>query len=185
MGAIVEAAPVKPICGVLAAGAAWLARARDALRREFGPPDLESEVFPFDFTSYYEAEMGPALLRAFVSFPVLVAPAELAAIKRRTNELEAELAAGRDAAADPPRPVNLDPGYLTLTKLVLASTKDSSHRVCLGSGIYAEITLLLGKTGTTPLPWTYPDYGSGRYDPFLLAARGLYAATPSRAGRGA
>jgi hypothetical protein len=176
MGAIAGTAPVKLVCGVLAAGEPWLARARDALRRALGESDLESEVLPFDFTPYYEEEMGTGLLRAFLAFPTLVDPSALAAIKRLTNDLEAELAASRDPARDPRRPVNLDPGYLTMTKLVLASTKDSPHRVCLGAGIYAEITLFLRRTATTPLPWTYPDFRSGRYDPFLLRARALYSA---------
>jgi len=158
MGDPLPAAPATLVCGLLAAGEAALAAARETLSHAFGPRALESPVLPFSFTRYYEPEMGPGLLRQFVAFETPVDPGRLAAIKLRTNALERELA-GR-LAASVPRPVNLDPGVLDDARLVLATTKDFAHRVCLGNGIYAEVTLRWQGGAFAPMEWTYPDYRS-------------------------
>ena len=98
-----------------------------------------SDAFDFTETDYYTATMGTGLKKQFVAFERLIDPAALADIKRQTNAWEAEYAAlGRHAE---PRPLNLDPGYITPAKLVLASTKDHAHRLYLRDGIYAEVTL--------------------------------------------
>ncbi len=163
----------KMICGMISAEESWFARARERLVEEFGPVDRIGDVMPFDFTGYYDAETGTPLFRMFLSFTDLIAPDSLPEIKRWTNDLEDEFASLPDAAV--PRPVNIDPGYITPSKLVLASMKDFSHRICLDGGVFAEITLLYNK-GWRTLPWTFPDYGSGRYEPFLTEAReGLLA----------
>ena len=161
--------PVKLICGIIAAGEAWLPVVTAKLVEAFGVIDLTSERVPFDGTDYYEAEMGPDLVRQFVSFASLVDPAELPAIKRKTNVMELDLAA--DSAPPVCRPVNLDPGYVTAAKLVLATAKDFAHRIYICDGIYAEVTLRFGKDGCRFSDWTYPDLRSGVYTPFLLAVR--------------
>ncbi len=104
-----------------------------------------------------------------MAFEQPIGPGRLAAIKRATNAVEAEFAAGRGGG--PPRPVNLDPGYVTESKLVLASAKDFAHRIYLGEGIYAEVTLTYARGRWQAGPHTFPDYASGRYDAFLTAAR--------------
>ncbi len=114
--------------------------------------------------------MGSPLYRRWVAFERLAAPDALAEAKLTTNAIEADLAAERAAGA--PRPINLDPGYLDLARLVLASMKDHAHRIYLGRGVYAEITLLYQSRRWQKLPWTFPDFASGRYDAFLTAARG-------------
>ncbi len=88
MGEIKISDPVKLICGLLAADPVWLSRAREALAGRFGPIDLESEIIPFDFTSYYEKELGPEILRRYVSFGELISPEDLSAIKLTTNRME-------------------------------------------------------------------------------------------------
>lgn len=163
-----EPNPVKLIAGLLAQRAEMLDVACGLLREEFGPVDIVSPDWPFTFTHYYDAQMGTGLLRRFVAFETLIDPGALRAIKRRTNELELQLARQFTSA---PRPVNLDPGYIAPSKLVLASAKDFSHRIYLGEGIYAEITLQYRDQGWQKLPWTFPDYGSGLYDEFLSAVR--------------
>jgi len=141
--------------------------ATDRLCERLGPTDVVSDIFPFDFTHYYDREMGSPLYRQFVSFERRIAPDDLAEIKLLTNEMESQLLAD---ASGPPRPVNLDPGYITPAKLVLASMKDFSHRVYLSRGVYAEVTLLHRHGRWHALEWTFPDYASPRYHPFLTAA---------------
>ena len=172
MGEAVQPGPVNLICAVLAGRREWLERARDRLEKALGPVDLESEVWPFDFTDYYEQQMGAGLLRVIYSFRELIAPDNLIAIKHMTNRLEKELA--RELRDAPPRPVNLDPGYVTLGKLVLGTTKDYAHRVCLGGGIYAESTLRWRDGRFEPWEWTYPDYRTEHCRDFLARVRAFY-----------
>jgi hypothetical protein len=137
--------------------------------REFGPAVAISDAFDFTETDYYAAEMGAGLKKQFWAFEKLIDPGRLAAIKLATNFWEAEYAG---AALHPePRPLNLDPGYLTLAKLVLASTKDHAHRIYLADGIYAEVTLSYRHGGWQPLDWTYPDYRRAEFHEFFTRCR--------------
>jgi hypothetical protein len=169
MGEAKSPEPVALVCGILAFDERWLALGRETLEGALGAIDGASPVWPFDFTRYYAEETGEHILRQFVSFGVLIDPGALAGIKLRTNELERELASRGDAPV--PRPVNLDPGYVSESKLVLATTKDYSHRVCLGRGIYAEATLRWHAGGFEPWPWTYADYRSEGYLAFFAEVR--------------
>lgn len=157
---------------MLAGRPEWLEAAERLLADAFSPIDLASGLIPFDFTAYYEQEMGPGLLRKFVTHERLISPGDLAGIKLRTNQLEAELA--RELAPSVPRPVNLDPGYLDGSKVVLATTKDYVHRIYLGQGIYAEVTLIYKKGSFVPTPWTYRDYATPPYLAFFAQARARY-----------
>jgi hypothetical protein len=120
---------------------------------ELGPIARRSFVMPFTHTSYYNDEMGGPLVRQWVAFCELVDPDELADLKLWTNDLEEKNLNTRDR-----RMVNIDPGIVTLSSLVLASTKNYSHRIYLGRGIYAEVTLIYKNNSYQPLEWTYPDY---------------------------
>jgi len=170
MGQIRHPEPVKLVCGVLAADAGLLTGVREALGTALGPIDLTSEVWPFTATDYYAAQTGPAIVRQFLSVAEAIDPGELARVKRRTNELETELAAAGPGSGWP-RPVNLDPGYVAADKLVLATTKNYAHRVYLRDGIYAEVTLRWLKGRWAPWPWTYPDYADPRYHAFFTEVR--------------
>jgi len=172
MGEACEPLPVNLVCAVLAAREAWLEAAGLMLEERLGPVDLAGEVWPFDFTDYYAAEMGHPLLRRMFSFRNLVGPADLAEVKRATNGMEAEVA--RSLPEAPVRPVNLDPGYVDGARLVLATTKDCGHRIYIGSGIYAEVTLRWHKGSFVPCDWTYPDYRTERYRRFFGRVRALY-----------
>ena len=163
-----EPAPVKLICGMISAKKDLFDEAAAAMGEAFSPVDVESEEADFDLPDYYYDQMGRGLYRKFVSFAGLVDPGSLVAIKLRTNEIEADFARRYNYV---PRPINLDPGYLSPAKLVLATMKDFSHRIYLGQGIYAEVTLLYRGKRWEALEWTFPDYASGRYDAFLTAAR--------------
>jgi hypothetical protein len=169
MGAIRPHRPVLLLLAALSRHDEALLWARQQAEPSWGPVALASPAFPFTQTGYYEPTMGTDLRRAFFAFERLVDPGELAAIKRRTNQWESLY---RDAAAWPEqRPLNLDPGYLTEAKLVLASTKDRDHRLYLDQGIYAEGTLYFQRGAWRIRPWTYPDYRQDGYHQFFAECR--------------
>ncbi len=135
------------------------------LEKRFGSIDLKSKIIPFDFTDYYSEEMGENLKRYWLDFERLISPEMITEIKLKTNKLEKKFSRGTG------RTVNIDPGYLAPSKLVLPSTKDFSHRIYLNEGIYAEITLQFAKNKFQFLPWTYPDYKSGTFMDFIMGVR--------------
>jgi hypothetical protein len=161
--------PVKLIIGILAADAECLQRAVETVTKEFGATDLASDVWPFDKTDYYKEQTGERILRQFVSIEMLIDPGELAAIKHATNRLEQELA--RQLKREVSRPVNLDPGLIEPSKLVLATTKNYSHRIYIGNEMYAEVTLIYDKGAWSAMPYTYPDYRQQFYIDFFEKIR--------------
>jgi hypothetical protein len=164
-----EPKPVKLIVGILAADERCLTAAREGLSATLGAIDLASDIWPFDQTDYYTSQIGPHILRQFVSLEHLIGPGSLAAVKHRTNALEQQLAAA--LALPLPRPVNLDPGLIEPSKLVLATTKNYSHRIYIGDKMYAEVTLIFDKGNWRPLPYTYPDYHRPEYFDFFTRVR--------------
>lgn len=167
MGIPREPAPAKLVMAMLAPQEEWFDRAEGALQKRFGPIDYRSDTLPFGYTTYYAPEFGGGLLRRFAAFERLIDQGQLAAIKTWTNGLEQEWAEAGN------RRINLDPGYMTLAKFVLATTKDHSHRVYLGQGIYGEVTLSYRDRDWRPWPWTYPDYRSEAYRRILHEIRAL------------
>jgi len=145
---------------------AW-AHARAAAA--WGPIARESQAFSFNATDYYQPSMGPGLNKVFWSFANLIDPGTLAGLKLLTNEWEEEYATIRRYPE--PRPLNLDPGYLTLGKFVLASTKDFAHRIYLGQGIFAEVTLYFRQHRWQHHEWTFADYRRADYQAFFSACR--------------
>jgi hypothetical protein len=145
---------------------------RAELERVFGPVALASPLFEFNQTKYYELTMGPELRKRFLVFDRLVDAHCLADVKRLTNDLEAQLAGMKRFPEV--RPLNLDPGILTLGKLLLATTKDQAHRIYLRDGIYAEVTLRFQDGNFVPWPWTYADYREPALLAFLKEARDWY-----------
>jgi len=144
------------ISGFIASGEDHLAGAKTRAGDIWGPISRESPVIPFDFTKYYEPEMGPRLLRQFVAFRRLIEQEALPDFKVQARTLEAEL--GDSSSGRLRRRANIDPGYLTLERLVLATTKNYSHRIYLRDGIFAELALAFCSDTFRPLEWTYPDY---------------------------
>lgn len=136
----------------------------------FGPPDVVSPWLPFDFTRYYAAEFGSPLYRRMLAFKELIAQERLATIKASTNTMEARFSlAGR-------RRVNIDPGYLLRERFVLASAKNFAHRIYIGGGIYADLTLVYRKGVFQPLAWTYVDYMQDDMLAYLKRVRRKYVA---------
>ena len=143
--------------------------ARTRATEAWGPLALESPAFEFAETDYYEATMGPGLRKTFFTFTRPLDPADVAEIKLQTNAWEEEYA--RTAGHAEPRPLNLDPGYLTLGKLVLASTKDFAHRIYLQRGIYAEVTLIYRHHRWQHHEFTFADYRRADYQQFFSQCR--------------
>ena len=170
MGQIRSYPPVKLIVGIITAVPDLLPGVHQRLSEQFGQVDFASDLLPFDYTNYYEAEMGKDLKRQFVSFEKLISAEELASAKCFSNTVECEFAEGDTAS----RPVNLDPGYISAAKLVLASTKDHAHRIYLQDGIYAEITLKFYRKSFQPWEWTYPDYRTPNYIDIFNHIRHIY-----------
>ena len=168
MGQASQPQPVKLVLPMLAGEPALFNTACERLVFTLGRIDYTSAILPFGHTTYYEKEFGPGLQRQFVAFERLVDPGRLAEIKLLTNSLERGLAlAGR-------RTINLDPGYLSLAKFILATTKDQSHRIYIGQGIYAEITLSYQHGEWRGCPWTYPDYQTSAYLLVISELRTIY-----------
>ncbi|MFZ5800008.1 MAG: DUF4416 family protein [Candidatus Omnitrophota bacterium] len=160
--------PVKLIMGLISQNPNEFLQIEAALCRHYGEIDFRSRILPFDFTDYYAKEMGKHLKRRFIGFKRLTSPEKLARVKLTTNQIESRRsAAGR-------RRINIDPGYLTSAKLVLATTKDFSHRIYLKKGIFAEITLGFSRQSFRAFAWTYPDFRSKEYIAIFNQLRNIY-----------
>ena len=146
-------------------------RVRELITRQYGSlhPRGESPVYPFPDTETYRPSMGPDLLRRFFVMDRLWPQDGLAAVKRRAVEMEDEIrSAGRYPVA---RPVNIDPGIINDCRIILATTKDYSHRIYRGEGIWEEITLIFQHGEYRALPWTYRDFRSPAYHEFFTNFR--------------
>lgn len=157
MGKICKHESVKLIIGLIGKESLF-DKVKIKLSRKFGKIDFESKILDFTYTDYYNREMGTDLKRQFLSFNLLIAPDIIPDIKNYTNDLERKF-----LSSDKKRLVNIDPGYLSLSKLVLATTKDHQHRIYLGKGIFAEVTLRYRNKTFCSWDWTYPDYCTKEY----------------------
>jgi len=164
-----EPNPVKLFVGILAANRDALDAAVDAIEDNFGEADFLSDVWPFTQTDYYNDQTGDNIIRQFVSLEKLIDPGRLAEIKNTTNKLEQKLAEKLNAPV--PRPVNLDPGIIEHSKLILATTKNYSHRIYIGQKMYAEVTLIYHKGNWRFFDYTYEDYRKQCYLDFFSKLR--------------
>jgi len=169
VGLVQHPKPVLLICAAFSRhpdALQWgLARAEN----HWGPVHAVSDPFPLTETNYYDQEMGPDQAKQFWAFQSLRSPEELPDWKLTTNQWEIDYAKTETHAEQ--RPLNLDPGYLTEAKLLLATTKDRDHRIYLRDGIYAEVTLHFRQKQWTGRPWTYPDYLREEYHAFFDLCR--------------
>lgn len=169
MGKITKHAPAKLITAFIFKEEGIFNKTKAVLEKHFGKIDFESQTLAFTHTDYYEKEFGKNLRRKFISFKGLILPQNLPKIKIYTNKLEKRLS--RMGL----RLINIDPGYLDLSKLVLASTKDYKHRIYLDKGIYAEVTLFYQNKSFRAWDWTYPDYKTQAHITILNQIRQIYA----------
>jgi len=142
--------------------------ARKILEEKFGSIFLESPEKLWNYSDYYRPELGSPIMRRFMFFENLISEGEIAQIKIQTNQIEEEL------SKDGKRTINLDPGYIGLAKLVLATTKDYSHRIYLRDGIYGEVTLIFKDNSFRPHIKTYRDYAEDEYIKLFNLARAIY-----------
>ncbi len=159
---------VKLVISIFSANWTDIGAAVGTLTDRFGEPDFVSAGMPFAETDYYEGEMGKLLVRRMVSFGRLVRPEDLPEIKCLTNRIEEQYTQDRQ------RRVNIDPGYISPSHLILATGKGYSHRPYLRDGIYADLTLIFSDGTFRPLPWTYPDYAGSQMIGFLNRVREKY-----------
>jgi hypothetical protein len=168
MGKVREVKPAKLIVGLLFCRLDLLTLILERIKDKWGSIDFISPTFPFEHTDYYHREMGEKLWRCFVSFERLIPMESLPQIKIQSNYLEEEFSPQGN------RQINIDPGYLDASKMILATTKDFFHRAYLGQGIYAHLNLYFQKVTFHPLPWTYPDYMTAEALQFFSQVRTRY-----------
>lgn len=163
---------MKLFVGMLSHDESPLNQIEETLQRIFGRVDMASPVWQWEHTKYYSKEMGPGLKRKFIFFQKLINPEAISGIKQETIELEKQFLNEKGG-----RRINLDPGYIDAAKVVLVSTKDFSHRIYLGKGIYGEVTLIYSGNNYQILPYTYPDFRTEEYFEIFRKAREIYKKT--------
>lgn len=160
--------PAQLIVSILSAQADLLESVDRLLIERIGPIEQYIGPLAFDFTSYYDKELGSGIRRWIRVFADLIDRAELAHIKCLTNEMEqAYTVSGK-------RKLNLDPGIVTLGNFILATGKNNAHRIYLKSGIFADLTLIFRSGSYRPLEWTYPDYADSQLIDLLNRIRQGY-----------
>ena len=169
MGQIHESQTVMPVCAVTTRYEEAFEWAKRKFAAQGFATALQSEVFEFNLTDYYQSEMGTGLKKMILGFQPARDPSEAPNWKLQSNDWEVDFCQAHDYPES--RPVNLDPGYLTLAKFVLLTTKDRDHRLYLRDGIYAEVTMSFSRGSWQPQRWTYPDYQLPEATRFLLEAR--------------
>ncbi|MGC8976779.1 MAG: DUF4416 family protein [Candidatus Ratteibacteria bacterium] len=168
MGEIKEIHPVKIFCGLIYKDEEIFEKVKIKLKEKWGEIDIEVGPFKFDFTDYYREEMGIDLKRRFISFENLYLPEDVYEWKIFTNGIEKRFSENKK------RRINIDPGYIDSSKVILLSTKDYYHRIYIGKGIFAELTLYYSKGKYNILQWTYPDYRTENYISFFIKIREKY-----------
>jgi hypothetical protein len=138
------------------------------LKGKLGEIDLKSKIFDFVYTDYYQKEMGDQLKKVYISFEPLFYSEKMPEIKIYTNLLEKQFSVGNK------RKVNLDPGYIEKAKLILVTTKNYSHRIYLGSGIFGDLQYRMMSGSFQWTDWTYPDYKEDEVVHFFKRVRDRY-----------
>ncbi|EMB18331.1 DUF4416 family protein [Rhodopirellula europaea] len=148
--------PVVRFCAVISRHQEARQWAKQRLAERWGELGEKGESSPFEAGGFYQPEMGDGLTKELIGIAQFADPAGLADWKNVTNEWESEYASLSDHPE--PRPLNLDPGYVSQAKLVLATIKDRDHRIYLRDGIFAEVTLNYVGGRWIHHRWSYPDY---------------------------
>jgi len=160
--------PAKLVTGVFLKDRGLIETLINELAERLGPIDIISQWFTFDYTSYYESEMGAPLFRRMLAYKNLIEQMDLVRIKNITNDIELKYSKNGKRSA------NIDPGYMLCERFVLATGKNYTHRIYIGDGIYADLTLIYQKSGFKKLPWTYPDYYDEKMFSYLKNVREKY-----------
>ncbi|MCS7171537.1 MAG: DUF4416 family protein [Aquificaceae bacterium] len=141
---------------------------KDALEKFLKELSVERISEPFYFQGlqrYYGSEMGEGLLKVFLSLKGFMKREELKHFKLWSMEREVTYSKNEK------RRLNIDPGYVEESHLVLASSKKRGGRLYLGEGVYGEMEYLYLYGGFRPLYWTYGDYRDVRVRSFFERVR--------------
>jgi hypothetical protein len=160
--------PAKLVIGLFMKEKSLIVPVTTELIEKIGSIDMVSSWLPFNYTSYYEPEMGSPLFRRVLAFKSLVKQSALPEIKIITNKIEKKYSKNNK------RLVNIDPGYMLHERFVLATGKNYTHRIYIGMGIFADLTLIYQKGSFRKLPWTYPDYAEKNMLTYLEMVRNKY-----------
>lgn len=167
MGSINPVPPVAFFASIMVSDHGLMPEVETALEGFLGGVEEKTTMVPFSYSEYYKGEMGD-LSRCFIFFLRLGPRESLVDVKLKTNGIEERMSlSGR-------RRVNIDPGYVALEHVVLATTKGFSHRLYLGQGIFGDLTLVFRNGGYRPLEWTYPDYANGETTQMFIRWRQQY-----------
>jgi len=161
--------PAKLVVGLFMKKKSLIVPVVTELVEKIGSIDTVSPWLPFNYTSYYEPEMGSPLFRRVFAFNSLVKQSSLPEIKIITNKIEKKYSKSGQ------RLVNIDPGYMLHERFVLATGKNYTHRIYIGMGIFADLTLIYQKGSFRKLSWTYPDYTEKNMLTYLEMVRNKYA----------
>jgi len=167
MGNVILPDKVKLVITVFSQDKKIIEKIKHILNKRFGLIDYESYDLKL-ITNYYEDELGDNLVRQFYAFKKLINRDKIAEIKLYTNRLEDKL------KVNTKRIINIDPGYLSLGKFILATTKNQQQRIYLKNGIFAECALRYKNGGFVTWDWTYPDYATEAYRKVLNEIREVY-----------
>ncbi|GAB4108765.1 MAG: DUF4416 family protein [Acidobacteriota bacterium] len=150
------APPAKFFLAVAATGPV-LEDLQPILEPTFGPLEPPSPVYCFShFSTYYDAEAGGPVWKYLVGLRELLASDQIVSVKLEAERLQWERATSDQGGLR--RRFNLDPGYVNGWQVVLSTVKNHGHRLYLGQGVFAEVTLLYREGAFRSFPWTYPDY---------------------------
>lgn len=133
-----------------------LADALNALEKRFGRVQYETVEIECALAKSYSEEMGDTLQRRFFSFDRLVSRATLPEAKSACSKIEARFSDRVDDFCF--RTVNIDPGIMCPSNLIMASHREYNHRVYLRDAVYVEIALIYSQGRFNRLPWTVPDF---------------------------
>lgn len=154
--------------GIIYSNKEKMEKSRLWIEENIGKIVYETEHIPFNFTDYYNEEMGEDLKRFWIGTDRIIFENELVYMKKSTVEFEKQI------SINGKRKVNIDPGGIGISRVVLVTTKNYSHRIYLGNGIYGEVTLIYKNKRFQELPWTYPDYKTKIFGDFALKMRDYF-----------
>ncbi|MCK5283214.1 MAG: DUF4416 family protein [Nanoarchaeota archaeon] len=135
------------------------------LEKEFGKIKAKSPEYDFNFTNYYEKEFGKNLKKIILVFEKTIEKNDLIEIREKTAEIEQKLSKNKK------RTVNIDPGYISKTELVLATKKQRSFKEYLGNYIYAHKVLEFKDKEIITFWHTFADYKTKLIKNFILSSK--------------